>query len=280
MDIAVLGAGAIGSTFAHRLARSGHDVTVIARGTRLAQLERDGAIVLASGERTPVAVHARLDEAKAYDLVLVTVLATQVDAVLDALTRSAARAVMFMFNTFDPIVPLERAVGASRFVFGFPGGVFALLLDGVLDPQIRRGTTVSDPGWARVFSDAGIPSVVEKDMHGWLRSHAALVAPLMSMSTVAVQRGSITFAEARRYARAMKEGFVLVRRLGHRLLPWSVALVGAFPREVIASLLWLASRTKVLHDLGRLGTTEPRMLIDTMSRLAPAETRALVAIRP
>lgn len=285
MDIAVLGAGAIGSTFAHQLARAGHEVTVIARGQRLAQLERDGAIVVVSGagretRRTPVTVAARLDEARAYDLVLVTVLATQVDAVLDALARSRAKAVMFMFNTFEPIAPLERAVGSSRFVFGFPGGVFTLLVDGVIDPQIRRGTTIGDARWADVFTKAGIPSVIERDMHAWLRSHAALVAPLMSMSTVAVARGSVTFGEARRYAAAMREGFALVRRLGHRLVPSTVALVGVMPRVWVASLLWLASRTKILHDLGRLGATEPRMLIDMMSRAAPAETTELRAIRP
>lgn len=280
MNIAILGTGAIGSTFAHQLARAGHDVTVVARGERLAQLERERAIVLASGVRTPVTVHAQLDEVEAYDLLLVTVLATQVGAVLDAIGRSRAKTVMFMFNTFEPIAPLERAVGSERFVFGFPGGVFTLLRDGVIDPQIRRGTTVGDVRWGELFSEAGIPSVVERDMHGWLRSHAALVAPLMSMSTVAVARGSVSFAEARRYASAMKEGFALVRRLGHRLIPFTVGLVGVMPRALVATLLWLASRTKILHDLGRLGTAEPRMLIDMMAAVAPDETRTLVAIRP
>ncbi len=280
MDIAVLGAGAIGSTFAYQLARAGHDVTVIARGERLATLERDGAIVLRSGESARVAVAATLDTTRAYDVVLVTVLAPQVAAVLPALGASAAKTVMFMFNTFDSLAPLEAAVGAARFAFGFPGGVFALLVDGKIDPQIRRGTTVGHARWAEVFTKAGIPSVVERDMHAWLRSHAALVAPLMSMSTVAVARGSVRWAEARDYAEAMKVGFRLVRTLGHRLTPTTVALLGASPRFGITLLLWLASRTKVLHDLGRLGAAEPRMLIDMMTAEAPSETSALLAIRP
>ncbi|MCY1008568.1 hypothetical protein OV079_24005 [Nannocystis pusilla] len=41
MKIAILGRGGIGSTFAFQLARAGHDVTVIARGARLAYLERE-----------------------------------------------------------------------------------------------------------------------------------------------------------------------------------------------------------------------------------------------
>jgi 2-dehydropantoate 2-reductase len=51
MKIAVVGLGGIGSTFAFLLARAGHDVTVIARGERLEQLQRDLAIVSTSGER-------------------------------------------------------------------------------------------------------------------------------------------------------------------------------------------------------------------------------------
>lgn len=54
MNIAILGTGAIGSTFAYHLSKAGHAVTAIARGQREEQLRRDGAIVLVSGERAPV----------------------------------------------------------------------------------------------------------------------------------------------------------------------------------------------------------------------------------
>ncbi len=56
MKIAVLGPGGIGSTFAFQLARAGHDVTVVARGARLAHLKREQAIVLKSGELAAVRV--------------------------------------------------------------------------------------------------------------------------------------------------------------------------------------------------------------------------------
>jgi 2-dehydropantoate 2-reductase len=68
MQIAVIGPGAIGSTFAFQLSRAGHSVTVVARGIHLEQLLRDGAIVLASGERATVAVVAALDTPIAYKL--------------------------------------------------------------------------------------------------------------------------------------------------------------------------------------------------------------------
>lgn len=180
MRIAIVGPGAIGSTFAFQLSKAGHEVTVVARGARLAWLEKERAIVKGDGARAQVEVSASLDETVAWDLVLVTVLATQVATVLPTLKASAARRVMFMFNTFESLAPLREAVGAERFTFGFPGGVFTLLIDGKIQPQIRSGTTVSDEALAKVFETAGIPTVVEADMQSWLRTHAAMVAPLMA----------------------------------------------------------------------------------------------------
>ena len=75
-------------------------MTVIARGRRLEQLRADGAIVTADGERADVGVADELDESTPWDLVLVTVLVSQVDVLLPTLARSRAATVMFMFNTF------------------------------------------------------------------------------------------------------------------------------------------------------------------------------------
>src|SRR4051812_12554783 len=112
MKIAILGTGAIGSAFAFQLSKAGHEVTAIARGEREKQLRAERAIVLVNGERAPIEVAAQLDTTKPYDLVLVTVLAPQVSAVLPVLKESAAKKVMFMFNTFEPLDPLRDAVGA------------------------------------------------------------------------------------------------------------------------------------------------------------------------
>ena len=116
LRIAVLGAGNIGSTFAFQLARIGHhDVTVIARpgSVRLDQLRRDQAIVNVKGERASVRVADTLDGQTPYDLVIVTLLAHQVDAVLPALQRSAAKGSQFMFNNFYP-ERLQEAIGKAE----------------------------------------------------------------------------------------------------------------------------------------------------------------------
>jgi len=105
LKIAILGTGKIGSIFAYQFARVGyHDVTMIARpgSVRLQQLQRDDGIIDVNGERARVRVTDMLDEETPHDLLIVTLLDHQMDAVLPSLKRSAARCNQFMFNTFRP----------------------------------------------------------------------------------------------------------------------------------------------------------------------------------
>jgi 2-dehydropantoate 2-reductase len=254
MQIAIVGTGGIGSTFAYQLSEGGHDVTVIARGTRLEQLRQTGAIVTVEGERAAVHVSGELDTTTHWDLVLVTVLTSQVDVVLPALSASAGKSVMFMFNTFQSLDRLRGAVGPQRVSFGFPAFA-AGLTDGRLSSTImRRGmlTTVSDPFWAETFTNVGIPATAHPDMQSWLRTHAAMTVPIMIAGSTALRRGTgISRAEAFGLARAMKEGLQLVRHLGNAVTPAPVAIVD-----------------------------EPRMLIDEMTSTWPGRTPSLLAIRP
>ncbi len=283
MKIAIVGTGSIGSTFALHLSRAGHDVTVVARGARLAQLQGDGAIVTASGERAAVTARPALDAATPYDLALVTVLASQVDAVLPDLAASAARRVMFMFNTFEPLGRLRDAVGRERFAFGFPA-ILATLKDGRLTSTVVTAgqiTTVTDAAWAEVFTRAGIASVVTDDMESWLRTHAAMIVPFMAATFVAYTRGTgLSWDEAKRYAGALSAGFALVRDLGNRVIPAPMAVLARMPRAGAAAMFWTITRTPSLVALGVLGPGEARTLVDMMAAAAPGKVDALLAVRP
>jgi 2-dehydropantoate 2-reductase len=284
MQIAIVGPGGIGSTFAFQLSEAGHDVTVIARGTRLEQLRQGGAIVTVEGECAAVHVNGDFDTTTEWDLVLVTVLASQVDVLLPALSASAAKSVMFMFNTFQSLERLRDAVGSQRFAFGFPA-IGAGLDDGRLSSTIlRRGmvTTVSDPIWAKVFTDAGIPAIVHPDMESWLRTHAVVVVPVVIAGSTALRRGTgISRAEAVGLARAMKEGFQLVRHLGNSVTPAPIAIISRSPVPVLATLLWLLTRLDAFtRTIAVAPAGEARMLIDEMTSAWPGRTPALLAVRP
>lgn len=281
-NICIIGIGGIGSTFAFQLAQAGHRVTVVARGKRLEQLQRDRAIVKSDGGSAAVQLAPEFDTAIAWDLVLVTVLAHQVDVLLPALAASRAQRVMFMFNTFKSLAPLREAVGAERFSFGFPA-ILATLDEAKLTTMIvTRGqiTTVTDAALARLFTEAGIDSVVEADIESWLRTHAAMVVPFMVTVGKAYQRqAGISWAEAALGARAMQEGFELVKRLGHPLIPAPMAFLGRLPQASLALLLWLSSRMAHLRKNGAVGFRESDALIDEMLAVAGRPLPALQAIR-
>lgn len=281
LRIAVLGTGKIGSTFAFQLARNGgHEVTVIARSgsERLAQLRRDGAIVDAKGERAIVRVIDALDEATPYDLVIVSVLAHQVDAVLPALRRSAARCVQFMFNTFEPC-RLSDAVGADRCTFGMPFVQAKLDVDGRLVSRIGAGqkTLMAEQRWVEVFAAAGIPATCESDMPLWLRCHAPLCVAFESVSVAAVRRGgAASWHEARVLARGVDAGFRLIEALGSPVYPRSKRRLYRSPKAVVAAMLWGLSRVRPFRELLATGGAECSALVTAMVSAAPPGREDLV----
>ena len=75
MRMCIFGAGAVGGLMAAWLSRSGHQVSVVARGAQLDAIRRDGLRVRSKGETTAFKVAADSDPAKfgPQDYVLVTV---------------------------------------------------------------------------------------------------------------------------------------------------------------------------------------------------------------
>jgi 2-dehydropantoate 2-reductase len=291
LSIAVVGVGAIGSTFAYQLARAGHDVTAIARpgSERLQQLRRDGGVVNKAGEHAAMRVADHLDEQTAYALVLVTTLAHQVDAVLPVLQRSKAQCVQFMFNTFDP-ERLRQAMGAHRSSFGMPFVMATLNSDGKLTSTINAGqkTLHGDQRWVDLFHSAGLPSAFEADMPLWLRCHVPLCIAMESVSVAAQRRGGgASWAESLTVARGLHGGFAIIEGLGHRLYPSAKSVLNACPPFLVAAMLWFISRIAAFRDLLATGVIECRVLVDAVVAAAadanpalPAAVEAVLSMKP
>jgi 2-dehydropantoate 2-reductase len=283
LQIAVFGAGKIGSAFAFHLARiGGHDVTVIARpgSVRLQQLHRDRAIIDVTGTRASVVVAEALDEQVRYDLVIVTLLAHQVDAVLPALQRSEAKCIQFMFNTFHP-ERLQAAIGVERSAFGMPFIQATLDRDGRLRARIGAGgqkTMLSRQRSVDVFNAAGLPAVFENDMPLWLRCHVPLCVAFESVCVAGERRGGgASWREAVVLARGVHASFGLIKGLGYELYPNTKARIDRSPTSVVAAVLWFMSRITSFRELLAGGKAECRALVDAMVAAAPLAKPPIVA---
>lgn len=255
-----------------RLALAGHDVTVVARGSRLEMLRSDGAIVTVTGQRIPVRIS---DSIPSCDLVIVPVRPWQVEAVLPML-RACGAPLMFMFNEWRRVQALREAVGRERFAWGFPA-IVAALRDGKLEAQVVpralervQITTIGAlrdfrpawlDGWAKAFTDAGIPTVECSDMEAWLATHAAVMAPLMAGAQT-----RLTWSGARVVVEAWREGVRLVRARGLEVTPSAIDGLVRTPAWLLTFALWLVAKFGALSSLADNGAQEPRYLLEAMAR--------------
>jgi 2-dehydropantoate 2-reductase len=191
----VLGAGVIGSVYAARLSQSGHVVTVLARGTRLASIRGGIQLVDASTghhSRTMVRAVAEIPETD-FDLVIVAVRADQVRGALDTLGEAAAGPdVLFLGNLANERADITATLGARAF-FGFPGvggsrvggdhtdGVVRYTLIRQQNSVLGEATGGSSARVRRVrdaFTRAGFPTDVCENIDDWLAAHAAFIVPI------------------------------------------------------------------------------------------------------
>jgi len=247
MRILIYGAGNMGCLYAARLARSGQDVVMLARGDRHDAL-RDQGIILengVSGERTTtaVAVIDRLDPDDAYDLVLVVLPKPALAEVLPILAANdRTPSVMFFGNNASGPEPMISALGRERVLLGFPGAA-AVPQDGairyVITSRREQPTTIGELDGGRseriaaiasALEEAGFPASICANMDAWLKTHVAKILPtggaLFYAGGHAVQLA--TSGEAiRLMVRAIREGLevlsanhIPITPSNHRVLRW------------------------------------------------------------
>lgn len=294
--IAIIGAGPVGCAFAVRLVKAGHDVTVVGRGQRLANLQANGGVLTKKSDKakeiskTAVVAVGSLDTAQPWDLVLLSVTERQYDEQLSATLKACPSftKILFMFNTFASLDRYLDVLGKERCIMGFPA-IMAYFHDGALVHQFMtfgQITILSSPEWRSVFSSAGIKCVHEADMQSWLRTHAAVAVGIMSAGvTAAKKKSGVTWAEASLSAEATKEGLALVQKLGNHVTPKLMYyLVVAAPSFLFTGLIWGLTRVPTMRDNPQaLPQWEPEMLglVESIIASAPStdDVRAISQLR-
>jgi 2-dehydropantoate 2-reductase len=194
VKLLVLGAGAIGGYFGGRLAEAGADVTFLVRPRRQEQLEGDGLRVESPLGNLQLPVRTVLAEklGPAYDLILFTCKAYDLDSAMDAIAPAVQGtcAVVPMLNGLAHLERLDARFGASHVMGGTCHINVMLGRDGVIrhgDPLQRlifgerdgtrspRAQALAD-ALARTRIDWKLASDVEHDMWEKVVFLAALAA--------------------------------------------------------------------------------------------------------
>ena len=303
MKILVYGAGVVGSVYAAQLHQGGHEVRVLARGRRLADIEEHGIVLDELGSSGPQAFRVppleQLEPTDAYDLVMVLMQKGQVEAVLPVLAANKhTPTVAFFINNAAGPDQFVQALGAERVLMGFGvvGGVrdgftvhwasqesgrrrFDTVLgelDGSLTPRLR---SVVD-----AFTHAGIRVSVQSDIDAWLKAHVALVSPI-AHALHRAGNDNYRLAKDRETLRLMvqaqREGFRVLGALGLPLAPVRLKLIARLPAWVSVAVvkkilntelaeLALAGHAKAGRDEFQLLAREFRALIERTSVPTPS----------
>lgn len=260
MKITVYGAGPLGSLFAARLQEGGNDVSLLARGQRLADLCEYGIVLedVHTGQQTVTRVNVveQLAPDDACDLVLVIM---RKNCALDILPILAANRhtpnVLFLMNNAAGPGELVAALGRERVLLGFPmsagyreGHIIHCLAGteddkatipiGEVDGRITERTRQV----ARVLETApGYQVEIRTDMDAWLKYHVALLMPSLAPALYAAGTDNYRMARTRDVVvltvRAIREGFRVLRALDLPVTPSKFKIFEWLPEPLLVFLL-------------------------------------------
>ncbi len=254
MKILIYGAGPLGSLYAVRLIEAGHDVSLLARGQRLKDLQEHGIIiensVTGEQEQTPVNTVEALLPDDDYELVMVVMRKNQALQILPTLSANeTVPTFLFMMNDMAGPGLKLKAIGSSRMMRGFPlpGG----MRDG---PVIRVVPDMENRPWeipigevdgritARTRRVAGVLGSmrgfkvdIRTDMDAWLKCHVAMVIPFASAfyaAGVEKDRFLRTRDALVLGIRSQKEALRSLRKIGIKPTPAAVRMLELIPEPI------------------------------------------------
>jgi 2-dehydropantoate 2-reductase len=291
MRIVVIGAGVVGSLYAGRLAISGQNVSLLARGTRLTELQLcplqlvDDAGKISTTVRVPVV--PRLAPSDVYDIGIVMVRADEVEKLLPQLTSyHGVKTFLFMHNRAAGSAALADAVTPERLLLGFPGAGGCHDRDTIRYRLIpEQPTTLGEPNGtisqrlldcAEMIKRAGFKVALSQHMDDWLKTHAVFVT---AIAGAIYQAGGSAVELARqpdivrRMVRGIQQGFHGLAAQGIVIEPRKLAFLFALPSP-LPELYWRRYLADPAAELlfaehARAATGEMSALVKELRPLLP-----------
>ena len=305
MRIAILGAGGIGGYYAGVLARSGHEVLVLARGENLQAIRARGIEVRVPGESFVTSVNAS-DDITRFNCVAWAILSVKTYSLADVAPSAA-----FLGNNGALILPLLNGVdiGDRLIQLGVPkenvlGGLTRIVAErvapgiferhgdvqqvviGELDPVVAPARqSVSDRvrDIAEAFRRAGVDTRISDEIRTDLGRKFAFLAPvagLCGMARSTIDPIRTTTLGRSLLERAIREVIAVARAHGVPVPESEVSQIMTFCDSLPAT-----TKPSLLRDLEAGQVTEIEALsgaVSSMGRLAGIETpihdAAMVAI--
>ncbi len=265
MRILIYGAGVLGSYLAHVLVRGGNDVTVLARGERIEELNRDGIIIRHSLQfKTTVdkvQVISSLQPENAYDLIFVVMLYSDIQAVLPILANNQSRHIVFVGNNPDAksiqhfLREHSQIVKQIAFGFQLSGGwrekerVICIRGRGSMNVGGLEEALLWHLLLEQAFEQTNYRLVFYDDIDAWLKSH--IISGMMmwyagrasggDLRTVAVDRNQL-----RQMINALDEGFKVLEANGIQITPISQVTLVRNHKSLLALIFKLLAATPLI----------------------------------
>lgn len=258
MKILIYGAGSQGSFLAARLHEAGQQVSLLARGQRLADLKEHGLVVedLFTHQRRTYAVRVveQLSAQDNYDWVIVAMGRHHQLQALPAMAANQKVAnFLFLGNNAGGSLELCLALGIQRVVLGFlmsvgtlegPVAYAANQIDGKASPS-QLGELDGSPTQrlielAAVWENAGLPVEICPNIDAWLKCHAALILPLAGAYFLAgcdAGRISRTRDILVMLARGWREAFQVLRVYRIPIIPTRLKIFIWLPEPFLITFL-------------------------------------------
>jgi 2-dehydropantoate 2-reductase len=266
MKILVYGAGVIGSIFAGMIARKGYDVSVLARGNRLKELNDNGLILVNSLNNKRMVVRVKtidgLNETDIYDYIIVVVQNQQIDDILPVLSKNKSPNIVFVVNNPMGYDKWIDAVGHERVMFGFPsaGGVrkngevhyfigkgFAKLFQSTTFGELDGVRTERLAQLVNIFKHAGFQPSVTKSPDEWQKTHLAVVLPI-AMALYRYQSDnyelSKSYSTLRNAVLGTREMFRVLKSIDVRIEPRKLNFY-YLPVWMIVPVFMMVMKTKI-----------------------------------
>ncbi len=276
MRIVILGAGVQGTVFAVRLAMASHQVTLVARPDRAADLRQEGATIQdAETSLTHTRVLPVLEKMPpdfVADICLVTVRRDQIETILPDLVKATAiTQVVLLGNHANHTGHLLAVLGRPRTVLAFPGvagyreGAIIRYID---IPQQHTVVEERAPNVASLLREAGFRVDSVRDVDAWLQRHSVFIAAIAGAlyeNGCDASRLAQNSKMVRRFVVAVREGWAVQDRKG----------VGAAPLALRTMMCWVPLPLSVKYWSRLLASPQGDLYFARHARHAPAEMESL-----